>query len=419
MSIYEELESEVRSYSRSFPTVFSKAKMAKMYDEAGKEYRDFFAGAGARNYGHNNDYIKKRIIEYLEGDGIIHSLDMFASAKSAFLETLRERLLRPRNLDYKVMFCGPTGTNAVEAALKLCRKVKGRQNIFAFMGAFHGMTLGSLAMTSNRDSRNGAGTTLPNVTFMPFPGMFGGLDTIDYIETVLTDDHSGIAKPAAIFVECVQADGGINVAPTEWLRALRALCDRHDILLVCDEIQVGCGRTGPFFSCERAGIVPDAVTLSKSISGYGLPMSILLLKRDMDIWKPGEHNGTFRGMQLSFVGAKAALEYRDEGDLGAQTARKGDIMSRFIEERILPLSGNLSHRGIGLVHGVDFSRESITGMSKLVSAECFKNGLIIERVGRGDDTLKLMPPLVIEESEMLQGLEILEKAIKTVLEANH
>ncbi len=416
MSIYEELESEVRSYSRSFPTVFSRAKMAKMYSEDGKEYIDFFAGAGALNYGHNNEYIKKRIIEYIENDGIIHSLDMFTTAKTEFLETFRDKILAPRKLNYKVMFCGPTGTNAVEAALKLCRKVKGRENIFAFMGAFHGMTLGSLSLTSNRDSRNGAGTPLNNVTFMPFPGMFGdNFDTIAYIERMLTDDHSGIAKPAAIFLECVQADGGINVPDSSWLRDLRELCDRYDILMAVDDIQVGCGRTGPFFSFERAGIVPDAVMLSKSISGYGLPMSLLLFRPDMDIWKPGEHNGTFRGNQLAFVGAKAAIEYRIDSALEEKTEESGRIVKQFIEERILPLDGNIEHRGVGLVHGVDLGKTGIDNMSKLVSAECFRNGLIIERVGRNDSVLKIMPPLVIERDELLCGLEIIEKSIKTVL----
>lgn len=415
MSIYEELESEVRSYSRNFPTVFAKAKNAKMYDEQGREFIDFFAGSGALNYGHNNDFIKARLIKYLENDCIIHSLDMFTSAKTEFLEVFKAKILNPRNLDYKVMFCGPTGTNAVEAALKICRKVTGRENIIAFMGAFHGMTLGSLALTSNRDSRLGAGTTLPNVTFVPYPGMIKGLDTIAYIDNLMTDDHSGVAKPAAIFVECVQADGGINVADDKWLRALRELCNRHEILLVCDDIQVGCGRTGPFFSFERAGIVPDAVTLSKSISGYGLPMALLLFKPEMDVWKPGEHTGTFRGNQLAFVGATAALEYREQVDLQGQTERKAAIMSRFIEERILPLHPAIMHRGVGLVHGIDFSGVGIDNMSKRVQHECFENGLIIERVGRGDCTLKLMPPLVIEGSEMLHGMEIIEKAIKRVL----
>jgi len=417
VSIYEEMESEVRSYSRSFPTVFTRAKMSKVSDENGKVYIDFFAGAGALNYGHNNEYIKAKIIDYLENDGIIHSLDMFTSAKTNFLETFRDKILIPRGMDYKVMFCGPTGTNAVEAALKLCRKIKKRDNIFAFMGAFHGMTLGSLALTSNRESREGAGTRLDGVTFVPYPGVFGDdFDTLAYIEKLITDDHSGVQKPAAIFLESVQAEGGVNVPSAEWLRGLRALCDKYDIFMVCDDIQVGCGRTGPFFSFERAGIKPDAVVLSKSISGYGMPMAILLFRPEMDIWKPAEHNGTFRGFQLAFVGAAAALEYREKAQLEKTTPEKGKIVESFVKERILPLCPGLKHRGIGLLHGIDCTDAPVELLAKKTSAECFKNGLIIERAGRGDHVLKIAPPLVIKDDELLRGLEIIEYSMKKVLE---
>lgn len=279
MNCLKENESEVRYYCRCFPVVFSKAKMAKIYDTDGKEYIDFLAGAGAINYGHNNEFIINPIMDYIKSGGILNALDMYTEAKINFVNKFTEKILMPRGLDYKLMFCGPTGTNAVEAALKLARKVKKRQNIFSFMGGFHGMSLGSLAVTSNKFPRNAAGVPLDNVTFMPFPYKFNkSFDTIDYIYNVLNDNHSGISKPAAIILETVQAEGGVIVADCEWLRRLRKLCDDQDILLICDEIQVGCGRTGTFFSFERAGIVPDLVTVAKSISGTGLPMSLLLIK---------------------------------------------------------------------------------------------------------------------------------------------
>ena len=307
-SVFESYESNVRSYCRSFPTVFTKAKGAIMVDEAGKEYVDFFAGAGALNFGHNPDAMVDAIVDYLKSDGIVHSMDMYTAPKRAFLETLENRILKPRGLDYKVQFAGPTGTNAVEAAIKLARKVKGRENIFAFMGAFHGMTMGSLALTTDRCSREGAGQILPNVTHIPAPGMFQGLDTIAYMERLLTDDHSGVEKPAAVVLETVQADGGINVFDAEWLRRLRDLCDRYDILMIADDIQVGCGRTGTFFSFERAGIVPDMVTLSKSIGGCGMPLALVLMKPELDQWEPGQHTGTFRGNQLSLVAGKIGMD---------------------------------------------------------------------------------------------------------------
>lgn len=412
MNIFERIESNVRSYSRSFPVVFTKAKMSKMYDENGNEYIDFFDGAGALNYGHNNDYIKERIMAYLEGDGISHALDMFTGAKGDFFACFEEKILKPRGMDYKIMSCAPTGTNAVEAALKLARKNTGRSGVFAFTGSFHGMTLGSLSVSSGKSIRAGAGEPLYGTTFMPHPNSFPG-DCIAYIENVITDEYSGVEKPAAILLETVQAEGGIVVMSEQFLRDLRALCDRHGILMIIDDIQVGCGRTGKFFSFERAGIIPDMVTLSKSISGYGLPMSLLLLKPELDIFKPGEHNGTFRGNQMAFVGAQAALEYREKVDLEAKTEESGKIISDFIDQRILPLCDKLQHRGIGMIHGVDFRHaqgdKDIAGM---VAHECFENGLIIERAGPNDCVVKIMPALTIEKDELMKGLEIIEKAIK-------
>ena len=315
------------------------------------------------------------------------------------------------------MFCGATGTNSVEAALKLARKVKKRNNILAFSGAFHGMSLGSLAATTEAKARHGAGVPLANVSFMPFPfGFNESFDTIAYIENVLTDDHSGVDYPAAIIVETVQAEGGICVADIEWLKRLRDLCDRYDILLICDDIQVGCGRTGTFFSFERAGIAPDMVTLSKSISGSGLPMAMLLLKPEIDIWLPAEHNGTFRGNQLGFIGAKAAVDIVSETDLLAEVKRKEGIVNDYIEQNILPLDERISHRGIGLIHGIDMSKFDTDGLADRVAKRCFDYGLIIELAGRKDSVIKLLPPLIIPDDELKQGLDIIAKAMREILE---
>ena len=410
--ILEKLESGVRSYSRAFPVEFTRAKMSRMYTADGKSYLDFFDGAGALNYGHNNDYVKERVMAYLAEDGISHALDMFTGAKADFFNTLNERILKPRGLEYKIMSCGPTGTNAVEAALKLARKVTGRFGVFALTGSFHGMTLGSLAVTSGVDHRQGAHVPLPFSNFVPHPNAVS-FDTIDYYRWLMTDNYSGVEKPAAIIIETTQAEGGVHVAPTEWLRRLRQLCDEQGVLLIVDDIQVGCGRTGSFFSFERAGIAPDLVVLSKSISGYGLPMSLLLIKPELDIFDPAEHNGTFRGNQLAFVGAKAALEYRDLVDLDGQVKKKETIVSDYIEKELLPMDGRLQHRGIGLIHGVDF--EAIGDVSGAVAKECFRRGLVIERAGRNDCVLKLMPALTITEEELAKGLDIIKESMKTIL----
>ena len=408
----EKLESAVRSYSRAFPVEFVRAKMSRMIAADGRAYLDFFDGAGALNYGHNNDYIKEKIIAYLEEDGITHALDMFTGAKADFFAALDEKILRPRGLSYRIMSCGPTGTNAVEAALKLARKVTGRTGVFALTGAFHGMTLGALSVTAGVDHRQGAHVPLPFTNFVPHPNAVS-FDTIDYYEWLLTDNYSGVEKPAAFIIETTQAEGGIQVAPTAWLQRLRALCDKHGVLLIVDDIQVGCGRTGSFFSFERAGIVPDLVVLSKSISGYGLPMSLLLIRPELDQFYPAEHNGTFRGNQLAFVGAKAALEYREQADLDAQVQRKEKLVADYIETKLLPMDPRLRHRGIGLIHGVDF--EQIGNVSGAVAKECFRRGLVIERSGRSDCVLKLMPALTITEAELAEGLEIIRESMLTIL----
>lgn len=418
MNIFEQKESNVRSYCRNFPRVFNRAKNSRIYTESGEEYIDFLAGAGALNYGHNNDYIKGKLVEYLMADGMTHGLDMHTKAKEEFITYFVENILKPRNLDYKLQFTGPTGANCVEAALKLARKVKKRSGIFAFMGGFHGLSLGAMSVTSNKWYRRSAGVDLSDVTFFPFPTTtIKNLDTLDYMEKVLEDSHSGIDVPAAIIVETIQAEGGINIADVQWLKDLRAFCTKHDILLICDDIQVGCGRSGNFFSFDRAGIVPDIVTLAKSISGYGLPMSLVLFKPELDVWEPGEHTGTFRGNQLAFIGAKAALEYRESDKLEQQVKEKEALIKEFLEKEIMPINQDLEIRGIGMLWGIDISKISDKKMTKDISARCFEKGLIIEKAGRHSTVVKIMPPLTIPVEDLKKGLQIVKESMQESIKA--
>ena len=409
--IFESTESEVRSYCRKYPVVFSKAKNAEIFSVDGERYIDFLAVAGSMNYGHNNPEIKSKIVEYLSEDHIINALDMYTEAKEEFLATIKEKILKPRNLDYKVMCCGPTGTNAVEAALKLARKNTGRTNVIAFSGAFHGMTLGSLALTTDRTSREGASVALNNVTFLPYDGT---LDSIAYLKWVLEDDHSGIDKPAAIVLETLQAEGGINIASVEWLQEVRKICTENEIIMIVDDIQVGNGRTGTFFSFERANIQPDMVVLSKSISGFGTPMALLLMRPELDIFRPAEHNGTFRGNQLSFIGGTAGINYFVNHKLDEEVQRKGAIVEKFIKEEILPLDSRLSYRGMGLMWGIDFTAIDSSLALKAVH-EGFDRHMIMEVAGRRDAVLKLMPPLTIQDDVLKEGLEIVKASVEAVL----
>ena len=405
--VFEEYESEVRSYCRIFNEELQYAKGCIIKDVNGKEYIDFFCGAGALNYGHNNDYIKSKVIDYISNDNIMHALDMYTVAKEEFISYFENNILKPRSLDYKIQFPGPTGTNAIEAALKLARKVKKRTNIWCFMGCFHGMTLGSIALTTEREAREGAGVPLNYVEHIPAPYMFKELDVINYMQTILDDDHSGIEKPAAIILETVQAEGGIYVFEEEFLKRLREFCTKNDILLIVDDIQIGCGRSGHFFSFERANIVPDIVCLSKSIGGYGMPFALTLIKPEYDIWSPGEHNGTFRGNQVAIVAAKAGLEVFNNEKIDEKTQKSGKIVSDFLNKEIKPLKDNFEVRGIGLMWGIDVHDEAL---AKAISKKCFEKGLIVERAGRRNEVVKLMPALIIDEETLLKGLNILKEA---------
>ncbi|MBD2665600.1 diaminobutyrate--2-oxoglutarate aminotransferase, putative [Richelia sinica FACHB-800] len=414
--VFAKHESNVRSYCRNFPDIFQRSKGAIIYSQSGREYIDFLAGAGALNYGHNNDFIKQKVMSYLDADGVAHGLDLYTSAKEHFLAKFSELVLSPKQLDYKIQFCGPTGTNAVEAALKLARKITKRPGIFSFMGAYHGMTLGSLSVTGNLGVKAGAFGTSNHVTFMPYPyGFMDTFDTIEFINSVLHDANSGIEKPAAIIFETVQAEGGIVVAPIEWMQRLRELCNHHQILLICDDIQVGCGRTGSFFSFERAGIVPDMVILSKSISGYGFPMSLLLIKPDLDIWEPGEHTGTFRGNQLAFVAGTAALEYRENANLEQDVKIKEFFLKNFLHKEIASINDKIQIRGLGMIWGIDIANFGGSDLAQQITSRCFELGLIVERVGRDDTVIKILPPLTVEMPILQKGCSIIKQAFSEAI----
>ncbi|WP_237173164.1 diaminobutyrate--2-oxoglutarate transaminase [Paracandidimonas lactea] len=416
LKIFDRMESEVRGYVRSFPVVFNKAKGSLLIDEQNNEYIDFFSGAGTLNYGHNNQVLKSRLIDYLNTDGVVHGLDMATSAKKYFLEAVDRVLLKPRGWEYRLQFTGPTGTNAVEAALKLARQVKGRSNIISFTHGFHGVSVGSLGATANAKFRQAAGMALGNSTFMPFDGYMGpDVNTMDYIERMLDDPSSGLDHPAAVIVETVQGEGGVNVASRRWLQDLERVCRRYDMLLIVDDIQVGCGRTGTFFSFEPFGIQPDIITLSKSLSGFGMPMSLVMMKPEFDIWKPGAHSGTFRGNNLAFVTAAQALDsYWADGRFAKETARKERMVRDWLENIVhsYPAAG-LSVRGRGLIQGLVAPPEN--GLANAFAAKAFEHGVVIETSGAHDEVLKILPALTIEDDLLLRGLEIIERSVAQVL----
>ena len=412
-NIFLRRESNVRSYCRSFPVVFKKASGAHVWDEEGTRYIDFFAGAGALNYGHNNEEIRDALIDYLMRGEITHSLDLYTCAKRDFLNSFERVILKPKNLPHKVMFSGPTGTNSVEAAMKIARLATGRERIAAFTNGFHGMSMGSLSATGNKYNRQGAGGGLIQVDRYQFDGYHGNnIDTIDLIQKLIEDPSSGYEAPAAFLLETVQAEGGLNVARPEWLRKLSQLAKKHGSVIIVDDVQVGCGRTGSFFSFEEAGITPDIICLSKSISGFGLPMALVLVLPEYDVFLPGQHNGTFRGNNLAFVAARHALEFWGQSNFVEGVQRNIEIVTESLQHIQELLGKDFSIRGRGMIQGIVCPSGEI---ASAIAKACFARGLIIETCGAHDQVVKLLPPLNIAPEILSEGLSILAECALSVL----
>ena len=412
MNTLSNIESEVRSYSRSFPVVFDHAEGSYLSNINGTRYLDFLAGAGTLSYGHNNSVLAQALIDYIQHKGITHGLDMSTRAKHEFLEAFQELILLPRGLDYRVQFTGPTGTNAIEAALKIARNVTGRSNVIAFTNGFHGVTLGALSATGNTHHRSAAGMSLSGITRMPFDGYLGAdIDTSTLLEKMLADKSSGVDLPAAVLLETVQGEGGLNVASEEWLTSIERICRRYDALLIVDDIQAGCGRTGSFFSFEQMSIKPDIVTLSKALSGFGLPMAITLIDPKYDIWKPGEHNGTFRGNNHAFITATATLrEYWQDDTFVHDVRRKSDFLAERLHEISQRYTKSIaSARGRGMMRGVCCHHGDIASR---IASRAFAKGLIIETSGAESEVVKCLCPLTITNIELKEGLYILEESVR-------
>ncbi|MBL1422320.1 MAG: diaminobutyrate--2-oxoglutarate transaminase [Alphaproteobacteria bacterium] len=407
------IESNISSYWRAFPKEFSSARGNWIISSSGDKYLDFLSGCGSLNYGHNHPVLKKELVKYIKEDGITMSMDMATTSKRSFLEIFKSKILTPRNLDYKLQFTGPTGANAIEAAVKLARKITKRTNVIAFTNGFHGCSLGALALTGNTTNRSSSTSQLIHVTRAAYAGYFGdSVDTADQLAALLDDPTSGYDPAAAFILEVIQGEGGLNTASSDWLQKIAALAERHDTLLIIDEIQAGCGRSGTFFSFEGMDVTPDIIVMSKGISGFGLPMSLVLLRPDLDCWLPSEHNGTFRGNNHAFVTARAAIE----------TFWKDDKFETTLSERIDYLTQHLQGlaersgfciKGRGMMQGVDLRTPEL---AKRVQKNCFERNLVIETCGPYGEVLKLLPPLTINQIDLELGLERIEDALTEALQ---
>ncbi|MHA3979864.1 diaminobutyrate--2-oxoglutarate transaminase [Halovulum sp. GXIMD14794] len=412
ISIFSRRESEARSYCRGFDKLFTKASGSIMTDASGREYIDFLAGCSSLNYGHNDPDMKAALVEHIAGDGIAHGLDLHTDTKAQFLDAFERHILKPREMDHRLMFTGPTGANAVEAAMKIARKVTGRTNIVAFTNGFHGVTMGALAATGNGYHRGGAAMPLNGVTRLPYDGYMGDADTAVLLETMLNDASSGLDAPAAIMLETVQGEGGLTAASPEWVRQIAQIAKDHGALLIIDDIQAGCGRTGTFFSFEEMGVTPDIVTMAKSLSGFGLPFAAVLVRPGHDVFGPAEHNGTFRGNTHAFVTARVAIEkFWADDAFQKELAAKAEILTDGLQ-KLADLVPGAFLKGRGLMQGVD------VGTGDLASEICsraFEKGLIIETSGPDDQVVKVLAPLTTPEDTFRKGLNIVLEAAKDVV----
>ena len=423
-------ESRARTYATRFDRVFGEALGTRLYDTEGRPYLDCLAAAGTLALGHNHPYVVHAVTEFLRSNRIQQALDLTTPAKYQFLRKLYECLPWEFAVHARVQFCGPSGADAVEAALKLFKTATGRSAVLAFHGAYHGMSGGSLALTGNLAAKARIGSLLPDVHHLPYPypyrcpfglGEAGSDASLSYLHRVLTDPEGGITKPAAIVLEAVQGEGGVIPPPAEWLRGVRRITAQADVPLVVDEIQTGFGRTGVMFAFEAAGIEPDAIVVSKAVGG-GYPLSLLLYHEKYDLWSPGAHAGTFRGNQIAMVAGAATLEVLNQQQLAPAARQKGEYLRPGLLELASrhPAIGDV--RGRGLMWGLeivdrDGPADSLGSLpadgarARAIQRACLDNGLILETGGRNGAVVRLLPPLIIDRAELDEVVEKLDHAL--------
>jgi diaminobutyrate-2-oxoglutarate transaminase len=407
MNPFEELESNVRYYCRRWPAVFSTAVGSTITAEDGTPYLDFFAGAGALSYGHNNPVLVDLAIEHLRAGKILHSLDTYTVEKRQFLEAMERHVLAPRQLDMVVQTVGPTGATAVEAALQLAQRVTGHRAVVGFDGSYHGMTYRTASISASMAGRT-TSAHLKDFVALPYVRNVSESD-LQLLDRTLDSTVDG-QRIGAVIIEPTQGEGGARPFDPLYLRAIRERCSERGILVIADEVQAGVGRTGAFFSFEGSGLDPDIVCLSKSISGLGLPMALNLVRRDLDTWAPGEFSGTFRGNNLAFATSATMLDtYWADSNLEKNTERRGLIVRDALEEISEHFgNGHFVARGNGLLCGLDVGDSQLAAD---IAEAAFERRLIVETCGAGDTTVKLLPPIVIDEDQLTDGLARLRAAV--------
>jgi diaminobutyrate-2-oxoglutarate transaminase len=431
----EKRESNARSYPRRIPIAIEEAEGIYVKDADGRNFIDCLAGAGTLALGHNHPVVISAIEKVLHDKRPLHTLDLTTPVKEEFVSEVFDSLPEEFAKRAKIQFCGPTGGDAIEAAIKLVKTATGRRSILSFQGGYHGATHGTMALSGNLGPKQSVQGLMPDVHFMPYPYAYrcpfgmGGEEThkisAKYIENLLYDPESGILPPAAMILEVVQGEGGSIPAPVEWLREIRRITKERNIPLIIDEVQTGIGRTGELFAFQHAGIIPDVVVLSKAIGG-SLPLSVVIYDRELDKWGPGAHIGTFRGNQMAMAAGTATLKYIKENNLSQHAKELGEklMLELTILQNEIPEIGDV--RGRGLMVGAEIVNPRIPSglkgtyaanpeLASRIQRECFNRGLILEVGGRHGSVIRFLPPLIITEKQLDDVLAIFKDAVRAAL----
>lgn len=428
LALQHQIEGSVVSYPRSMPFAIERAKGAIIEDVDGNQFIDFFAGCGVVNVGHCNEEVLSHVKE--QQDKLIHALDFPTENKLKAIQNILNNLPQAVQNDYKVSFGGPTGSDAVEAAIKLAKIKTGRDGIISFSGSYHGMTSAALAVTADTDFRKKLTSLIPNVHFTPFSYQYRCPSNddaqacknyaIERLKFLLENKHSGITKPAAIIVESIQGEGG-NIPPVAgFLNEIVEVAHRNDVLVIFDEIQSGFFRTGEFLACMNYGVMPDIITLSKGLGGVGFPISALVYKKEVEAWGPGAHIGTFRANQVSLAAANGAFEFIEKYDVKSHTKEMGAYLMNGLKAiaQKNPFIGDI--RGKGLMIGVEFvkdtfTKEPYTEFVKEFRTNCLQKGLLFEVGGHFNNVLRLVPPLTITPKIIDEALQIMQEALEITI----
>ena len=427
-------ESSARSYPRKFPFALSKAKGSWVEDVEGNRYLDFLCGAGTLALGHNDDEVNKAMIELISSGAPLHTLDLTTPVKDRFVETVISILPEEMRGNVKIQFCSPSGTDATDAAIKLCKTATGRGSVIAFSGGYHGMGHGALSLTGNLNAKMKVQNLMPGVQFMPYPNSYrcpfglGGEAGTDaacaYFERMLKDPESGVTPPAAVIIEPIQGEGGVIPAPRKFMQTIRRVTKELGIPMIVDEIQCGIGRSGQMFAFEESGIIPDVILMSKAIGG-SQPMSIVVYNKDLDKWTAGAHAGTFRGNQLAMAAGTVVLRRVSDPDFLASVREKGVYITEALNQLKKEVSIIGDIRGRGLMIGIEFidpeGKKDIMGhpeASGSIAAEvqkrCFEHKLVMEKVGRNGSVMRCLCALNVSKEDINTMLGIFSSAVKEI-----